>query len=444
MGHTFLSEVRRLEDGTHQSNIPNPQTPHEPEGDVSDTSSAQDSTSENSESQKNCSKEASAASRHDSCPDDNLPSTEPLTDADCEALPTVELVQTSASINETVRDATVQDELGIGQDVTVVASSQYELLSDNNPSSNGSSKLNAAESEASESTLQKEKRTGSFNTVDVAYAEAVSVEVIESTATESSSTETKSTAMPRIETVDAKAILSDNVSHETSVVSETTVFVQNELTKKLALVNAELDVTQQREDSLKGRVKDLEAQLCEHKDLVEQLRLDLEIIKTSKKELLEELAEAKRYILHLTEQHTAKQSSTQTQLSTHQKTTSQSRETSSKNAAPGQLFKVRSDRPSNRAVALSPPRPVAPASPRPSGLPPMSTEHLQGKPLKKPTPNSKTTSTSKVSSPKPGGIQRSPHRPFVRLDRPIPDVARDTHTKVPTPKLSDSDISWFD
>ncbi|MEO1522113.1 MAG: hypothetical protein AAFU78_15225 [Cyanobacteria bacterium J06633_2] len=58
--------------------------------------------------------------------------------------------------------------------------------------------------------------------------------------------------------------------------------------------------------------------------------------------------------------------------------------------------------------------------------------------------SSNPSSTQKDSPRKGVELQKAYRRPMVHRDRPIPEAARDTHTVVPKPKLSDSEISWFD
>ncbi|MEM7769569.1 MAG: hypothetical protein AAF327_03545 [Cyanobacteria bacterium P01_A01_bin.37] len=220
--------------------------------------------------------------------------------------------------------------------------------------------------------------------------------------------------------------------------------------KQLADLSTELDAAKQRENDLKKHVSDLEEQLSQQRNTVEKLRLDVEVIQVSKQELLAELTEAKRYILQLT---------ASPQPPVEQKTPQQTSKppvTATSHMSPERVRRetlVRSPQthlrqPSKRAIPAASIEPSALSLSRPKGLPPMSTERLSSSPVDEHKPDNTSSSApgklQPLSSAAPHKLQSLSRRPFVPRDRPIPDSARDTHTKIPKPKLSDSEISWFD
>ncbi|MEB3213018.1 MAG: hypothetical protein VKL39_16815, partial [Leptolyngbyaceae bacterium] len=259
-----------------------------------------------------------------------------------------------------------------------------------------------------------------------------------------------------------------------------------------------LDASKQREAKLSTRIQDLEAQLSQQTRAVEKLRLDLEVIQTSKKEILADLAEAKRYVLQLTD---LKQSSVAQEKLTQADSSPAIAPSSTSSIDSGHRSMHRSNgrspqptpspqptsfpTPGRQSIPIRPKKHASTRSPVLSssalkGLPPMSTERLKASPMSRPQspspapsrpsqphssgalsrvprshmaqPSSPHESQAKQDSqsqqdsqPKGIQLQKAYRRPLVHhRDRPIPQAARDTRTYVPKPKLSDSEISWFD
>lgn len=338
------------------------------------------------------------------------------------------------------------------------------------------------ESPDSEGTSEAESAVASTLSVDTDYAQ-------EEQAQESGSDPAES------DSVKSNGLESDAVV--VTVVSEAIPHgdKDDEQDNALTQVNEELAAVLQREEGLKTRVQDLERQVAEEREQVEKLRLDLEIVTASKKELLADLAEAKRYILHLTEPQPAQPSTNDQGASVDQSSPSSEKGSDGVNRGVG-----RSPQPSSPISRSRRPQPSPSASSRVKGLPPMSTEQLHGLPPMSSERLASSTPTPSNSSPKalpypspsrsprpssrppltlperkpsqsaksapdslpeqqddgqtPTGsngkgaglstVRRSPLRPMSRGDRPIPEAARDTHKKVPEPKLTNSEISWFD
>ncbi len=433
MGHNFLSEVKRLEADSHRQEHSTPDAlpgdvvdvqhtsvPDMPEALESLSSNAADPGAIESETEEYLNVEAAGSPEPESV---SLATTQPKV-PDTEALET-EVCETEALETEVCETEALETEV--------------------------------CETEALETKVRE-------------------TEVLETTALDTEALDTEAPDIEHVELPTQGVQARDR--HELNVVLPVTVAVVSEAIKEdaktdpLSVIRAELQAKQQHEEALTAGIQELEQQLREQRELTEKLRIDLEIVQASKMELLSELAEAKRYILNLTE-HSSASHIAQTQPS------------SSKTSGNGTHV---SSRVSNRGL---PPM----STERLQGLPPMSSEQVvHAQPMESPParkshgrsplrystspqplilPNRHTSdspqpthaaspspATSKLSEPlaksdsqqhpsipadqKPGKLQRSPLRPFARGDRPIPDVARDTQTSVPKPKLSDSDISWFD
>jgi hypothetical protein len=245
----------------------------------------------------------------------------------------------------------------------------------------------------------------------------------------------------------------------------------SDTSRQLKEALTQLEASQHREAKLNERIRELETQVLNHQNAVRKLELDLEVIQASKKELLADLAEAKRYILQLTTIQQPPESTNQGVSASSQSAnasasnSSEQVEYSAQGRSPAPMpaisFQAKPIRPTKHPS-------VKPLSSAPlNGLPPMSTERLQAAPIvpsktrhssppvsrpshveKRP----KVTASSASSATPPSqdsesqgvALQKAYRRPLVQRDRPLPEAARDTRRKVPKPKLSDSEISWFD
>ncbi|MEL6319911.1 MAG: hypothetical protein AAFQ57_04585 [Cyanobacteria bacterium J06626_14] len=312
-------------------------------------------------------------------------------------------------------------------------------------------------------------------------ARTVSVEVVEPDLPDPQTSHSEVSDDQVVSVVNAHVVVSSTEIDENAAASTTQASPNRasdpasiDASTQLATATPQLDRGQQCEAALNERIHDLEEQLLQQQQTIEKLRLDLEVIQTSKKELLAELAEAKRYILQLTD----------LQQTAHPETTAQPKspvplaaQTSQPSANP---LSGRSPNLHSKTVLHSKAAPIRPtkhASATPAvlsssalkGLPPMSTERVQSSPVQSSKPSasrpssaltiqapkkaqshqsqqssSNPSSTQKDSPRKGVELQKAYRRPMVHRDRPIPEAARDTHTVVPKPKLSDSEISWFD
>lgn len=310
-------------------------------------------------------------------------------------------------------------------------------------------------------------------------------------------------------------------------------------TLQIESLKAELHEALHHEERLEKRLDELGAQLKEKEKSLAHLQLELGQAQRSNALLSDELAEAKQYILKLSNQSDADsgtQADAQAKVTPKSSVSTASTATTASTSSAAKTPSNSSSAPSDRHLAdiqtsaqtsapstqkLSAPnsqrdaqvhyprplsRPAATPSPRArtsrpgrpmghlNGLPPMSTEQLTGSaPARRspqPQPLPRTSSRSPAQPPprtreplhlperksapaksgaakpepskaeaasvsaKQRSIQRSPHPSLTRpgfsrpglsnLNEDVPMVARDVEKKEVKPKLSDSEMGWFD
>ncbi|MGB3493290.1 MAG: hypothetical protein WBA57_11215 [Elainellaceae cyanobacterium] len=278
---------------------------------------------------------------------------------------------------------------------------------------------------------------------------------------------------------------------------------KSESVLEIAALKTELQEALHHEERLENQVAELNERLKQHEKDLSHLKLELGHAQCSNTILSDELAEAKQYILKLTEAAPAPATPASppqpsVQPSSLQEHPSQNKpaqkpalpQTSASPYSSGNsLAGGRSPRPAVISPRRMPSRPIGNIA----GLPPMSTESLSSpggsspgtypgashssqrspqpspprsqasqtqvtrQPLNlperqaspseptAPATQSETTSTQiQLSTHKPAAMRRFSRPGLSRLEEDIPVAARDTETKDVKPKLSDDEISWFD
>lgn len=271
---------------------------------------------------------------------------------------------------------------------------------------------------------------------------------------------------------------------------------------EIAALKTELQEALHHEERLDKKVAELTERLKQNEKDFAHLKLELGHAQCSNTILSDELAEAKQYILKLTE-------ASQAPSPSGSSSTASPTRPSPLQAQPSQTTFSQEPAASQSAVSHQPPKhsPGVGRSPRPAvisprrmpsrpignveGLPPMSTERWAGPPTSSrrspqpsqprpqpsqpqshsqaqspahsrqplnlperqaspskpatPTPDAQLSSTQiQLSTRKPTAMRRFSRPGLSRLDEEIPVSARDTETKDVKPKLSDAEISWFD
>lgn len=256
----------------------------------------------------------------------------------------------------------------------------------------------------------------------------------------------------------------DQTSDDQTIDVEATIDVK-ETVDDVSLVSSS---SSEHEAILKAKIAELQAQLQEKDEALERIQAELSRVTHRRDDLISELAEAKRYILHLTKENN--------QALTSEASPQPKRSDPHPSHTPEP---VQTSRP-RKTVTPTSRQHSSPIHTQPQGLPPMSTEHLQGLPpmstephrpsrspvSARPAPRSTPSRSVPIRPPlslpdrthhaaspapakttetqKPGALRRSPRPGLTRRDSDIPARARDSEAKVPKPKLSDAELSWFD
>ncbi|MEB3211372.1 MAG: hypothetical protein VKL39_08450, partial [Leptolyngbyaceae bacterium] len=316
MSQGFLSEVRRLEhSATDKTDVPRDETDAVAEPQDTQEANLPDPVSSSQRTESQMTEEFATSASSNSPQED---ATQPSSVEESIMSDTNESVQSAQSSpheqENSVQDESVQKESIQDESAPDDGLENVPPGSDDNPIQVTESQVaesQVTESQVTESTISVEQyplEEAQLEEAQLEEARTVNVEVVESESYLSDvNMKSSREEEPIFSVLDAHVVTSSDVADsdddglDEAAPSANALSATPDMSEQLEEAIAQLDASKQREAKLSTRIQEIEAQLSQQTQTVEKLRLDVEVIQTSKKEILADLAEAKRYVLQLTD-----------------------------------------------------------------------------------------------------------------------------------------------